>query len=201
MQLNELLDKHSIKEISVKTNISASNLQILIDNEFNRLQKVKTLGFISILEREYSLDLTELKEEALTFYLNHPEGVKSIAFSGESIEEEGTSKLLLFFILFLLGYASWYFFTQFDKKKLSGLLPFNDDKIVEMFTKIDTIPETEIAIESVLKKETESSVVNVVISDEVNTTVVTPSVTAQTNTTVELNTTLDINSTNESNIS
>jgi len=201
MQLNELLDKHSIKEISVKTNISASNLQILLDNEFNRLQKVKTLGFISILEREYSLDLTELKEEALAFYVNHPDGVKSIALHGESIEEEGTSKLLLFFILFLLGYASWYFFTQFDKKKLSGLLPFKDDKIVEMFTKTDTIPETEIAIESVLKKETESSVVNVVISDEVNTTVATPIVTAQTNTTVELNTTLEINSTNESNIS
>ena len=46
-------------------------------------------------------------------------------------EKKGKSKLFLVIVLALLGYASWYFFTQFDKKHLSELIPFMDEQMIE----------------------------------------------------------------------
>ncbi len=158
MQLNEILEENTIKLISQRTKISEGNLENLLASNFDALKKIKTLGFISILEREYKADLSPLRDEALAYYSEHNE---DHTFSvGEPMEEEkkGKSKLFLVIVLALLGYASWYFFTQFDKKHLSGLLPFMDEKMMET-TMIET-DETkkEIAVEDL-------SIANVVVSD------------------------------------
>ena len=73
MQLNEILEENSIKSISQKTKISEDNLENLLARNFDVLMKIKTLGFISILEREYKADLTALREEALAYYASHEE--------------------------------------------------------------------------------------------------------------------------------
>ncbi len=133
MQLNDILEEHSIKAISKKTNISEENLEYLVAADFDAVKKVKTLGFISIIEREYHADLAKLREQAIEFYGSTRE-VTSITFGRPIVEEKkGRSKFLLFFVLLLLGYASWYFFTQFDKKHLSELIPFMDEQMIESF--------------------------------------------------------------------
>ena len=133
MQLNDILEENSIETISKKTNISAENLEYLIAANFEALRKIKALGFISILEREYDVDLGRLREQALEYYGSSTEDT-SITLGIPLIEEKrGKSKFLLFFVFLLLGYASWYFFTQFDKKHLSGLIPFVDEKMIESF--------------------------------------------------------------------
>jgi cytoskeletal protein RodZ len=48
-------------------------------------------------------------------------------------EKKGTSKFFMLIVLGILGYASWYFFTQFDKKHLSELIPFIDEQTIEKF--------------------------------------------------------------------
>ena len=73
MQLNEILEENSIKSISQKTKISEENLENLLARNFEVLMKIKTLGFISILEREYKADLNALREEALAYYADHRE--------------------------------------------------------------------------------------------------------------------------------
>lgn len=145
MQLNDILEEHSIKAISKKTNISEENLEYLVAANFDALKKVKALGFISIIEREYDADLGRLREQALEYYGSTVES-HSITLGLPIIEEKrGKSKFLLFFVLLLLGYASWYFFTQFDKKKLSGLIPFVDEKMIKEFTgENKDIPKKEI---------------------------------------------------------
>lgn len=133
MQLNDILEEHSIHAISKKTNISEENLEYLAAANFDALNKIKALGFISIVEREYHADLGRLREQALEYYDSTQE-VTSITLGHPVVEEKkGRSKLLLFFVLLLLGYASWYFFTQFDKKHLSGLIPFVDEQTIESF--------------------------------------------------------------------
>ena len=134
MQLNDILEEHSIKAISKKTNINEENLEYLVASNFDALKKIKALGFISIIEREYHADLGRLREQALEYYGSTDE-VQSITLGLPIVEEKrGKSKFLLFFVFLLLGYASWYFFTQFDKKHLSGLIPFVDEKTIDSFT-------------------------------------------------------------------
>jgi hypothetical protein len=174
MQLNEILEENTIKGISQKTKISEGNLENLLASNFDALKKIKTLGFISILEREYKADLSALREEALAYYSEHDE---DHTFSvGEPMEEDkkGKSKLFLLIVLALLGYASWYFFTQFDKKHLSGLLPFMDEKMIET-TLIETdetkkeIDVEDLSIANIVVKDTNA---NIVVKERVEDVVV-----------------------------
>jgi len=165
MQLNEILEENTIKGISQTTKISEDNLENLLAANFDALKKIKTLGFISILEREYKADLSALREEALAYYSEH---IENQAFSvGEPMEEEkkGKSKLFLVVVLALLVYASWYFFTQFDKKHLSGLIPFMDEQMVETVVIETKEKKKEIAVEDL-------SIANVIASDTNTNTVV-----------------------------
>ena len=159
MHLNEILEENTIKGISQKTKISEDNLENLLGSNFEALKKIKALGFISILEREYKADLTPLREEALAYYAEH---VEDHAFSVAAPMEEGRkskSKLFLVVVLALLVYASWYFFTQFDKKHLSGLIPFMDEQMTQSVeTESEDKKNNEVSVE-------ELSIANVVNSD------------------------------------
>lgn len=134
MQLNEILEENSVKTISQKTKISESNLEALFAENFDNLLKTKALGFIAIIEREYHADLSDMREKALEYYSVHREE-NSYGTMHHYLDEEkkGKSKLLILIILGLLVYASWYFLTQFDKKNLSGLIPFIDEETIEKF--------------------------------------------------------------------
>ena len=158
MQLNEILEENTIRSISQKTKISEDNLENLLGGNFDALKKIKALGFISILEREYNADLSALKEEALAFYSVEKEENGFTVGLPVDEEKKGKSKLFLFFILALLAYASWYFFTQFDKKHLSELIPFIDEQKIENMVTENEENKKEISIK-------ELSIANVVVSD------------------------------------
>jgi cytoskeletal protein RodZ len=123
MQLNEILEENSVKAISERTNISESNLESLVEGDFDKLNRVKTYGFISILEREFNADLSALKEEASKFYENKNEDESVTIGLPLPIEKKGVSPWFKFLILIMLAFVIWYFFTQFDKTLLTGLLP------------------------------------------------------------------------------
>ena len=190
MQLNEILEENTIKSISQKTKISEDNLENLLARNFDVLMKIKTLGFISIIEREYKADLHALREEALAYYASHKQDhAFSVAVPLEE-EKKGKSKLFLVVVLALLGYASWYFFTQFDKKHLSGLIPFKNQQMIENIIGVEdeeekeNLPVEDLSIESavnnttkVITEETiventlqETNQTNTVITKEVNET-------------------------------
>jgi cytoskeletal protein RodZ len=133
---------------------------------FDTLKKIKTLGFISILEREYTADLNALREEALAYYNEHDEHNEHNGFSlglPSYEEKRGRSKLFLLVVLVLLGYASWYFFAQFDKKHLSQLIPFMDEQRIEDFTTEnkgkEEDPVADLSIANVVVNDTKTNVV------------------------------------------
>lgn len=165
MQLNEILEENTIKNISQKTKISEDNLENLLAANFDALKKINALGFISILEREYNADLSALKEEALAFYSEVKEENGFTVVLPVDEEKSGKSKLFLFLILALLAYASWYFFTQFDKNHLSELIPFIDEQKIENSITENEENKKEISIEDL-------SIANVVVSDTNTNTVV-----------------------------
>ncbi|MGB5506677.1 MAG: hypothetical protein WBM70_08330 [Sulfurovum sp.] len=173
MQLNEILEENSIKSISQRTKISEDNHENLLARNFEVLMKTKALGFISILEREYKADLNALREEALAYYASHKE---DHAFSvGVPMEEEkkGNSKLFLVVVLVLLGYASWYFFTQFDKKHLSGLIPFMDEQMIENNITVEdagkkqSLPLEDLSIESAVANNTKVVTEEIIVGNSI----------------------------------
>jgi len=130
MQLDKILEENSTQAISKKTMISEENIELLFAGDFSSFAKAKAMGFISILERDYNVDLSQLKKDALSYYDSHTDLEESINIALPQVDEKKErSKLFPLLIFGLLAYASWYFFTQFDKKTLGTLLPFGDDKL------------------------------------------------------------------------
>jgi len=131
MQLSELIERYSIKTVCQRTNISEVNIEYLLNSDFDAIQKVKTLGFISILEREFGTDLKKLREDALAYYAQHISHERITLSLPVMEEKKGSSKWIWVLVLLLLGYASWYFLTKYDQSQLKALLPFNEIKIVD----------------------------------------------------------------------
>ena len=139
MQLHEILEENSTQAISKKTMISEENIELLLAEDFSSLTKAKAMGFISILERDFNADLSALKKAALTYYDSRKGLDESINIALPRVEErKERSKLFPLLMLGLLAYASWYFFTQFDKKTLGTLLPFGDNKLETSVTQVRT---------------------------------------------------------------
>ena len=153
MQLNEILEENSIESVSQKTNISETNLDTLVAGDFDKLKRVKTLGFISIIEREFKIDLSALREQALEYYENNSE--KESVTIGLPHPEEKKGKPIWFrlLILGLIFYTVWYFFTQFDKTQLTKYLPFSEEEISKM---VSEDVKKELSIENVNKQRTET---------------------------------------------
>ncbi|HQR73562.1 MAG TPA: hypothetical protein PLH07_04840 [Sulfurovum sp.] len=139
MPFNDILEEHSIKGISQKTKISQEDLQALIEGKFGRFKKVKTFGFISILEREYDTKLNALRQQASEYYAQHEEQKGFSASLAMTEEKKSKSWVSVLIVLAILAYASWYFFTQFDKKHFNKMIPFSLTEQIESMP----VPEVE----------------------------------------------------------
>lgn len=59
------------EQISEKTHITKSNIINILSKSFDKFDKIQFNGFVSILEREYSLNLQALRDEYLEYAKNH----------------------------------------------------------------------------------------------------------------------------------
>ena len=64
----EKLQELGAQKIHEDTHIARAHVQAVIHESFEDLNRVQFLGFVSILEREYNLDLSELKNSGLLFF-------------------------------------------------------------------------------------------------------------------------------------
>ncbi len=56
--------------IHEKTHITREHVQAILHDSFEGMNKVQFLGFISILERDYAVNLNDLKIRGLDYFLN-----------------------------------------------------------------------------------------------------------------------------------
>ncbi len=75
----DFLIKQGYKKLSSKTFISDVDLEQFLNKDFANINKTRALGFIQILEREYNVDLGDLREEYLLYENeNRPKKVDSL---------------------------------------------------------------------------------------------------------------------------
>jgi len=63
----EFLKNIGIKEVSNRTFIHEAELEKFLNSEFDGINKTKAMGFIQILEREYNIDLGDLKSRYILY--------------------------------------------------------------------------------------------------------------------------------------
>lgn len=64
----EKLQSLGAQKIYETTHIPVEHVQALLHNSFESFSKVQFLGFVSILEREYHLDLSKLRESGISYF-------------------------------------------------------------------------------------------------------------------------------------
>lgn len=131
------------QKIYEQTHIPVQSVQAILHHSFEEFSKVQFLGFISILEREYKVELPELRAEALAYFDANMESENNAKLF---IEPKKRTNFTLFYIL--LAFLIFIGVVTYTLTKTSN--------IPEAQTKVDNT-----LIENVTKKIT---------TDEVNMT-------------------------------
>ncbi|MDL0089616.1 phosphatidylglycerophosphate synthase [Campylobacter gastrosuis] len=118
--LNILKDV-GLKEVARKTHIQPEFLQYIIDKDYEKLVRVNVAGYIKILQREYSLDLSEWLEQYNQFCKEHKtsEAAKASVSpkfevytpNGHHARLSGNSLGWLLWLIIIVGFiiASYFF--------------------------------------------------------------------------------------------
>ncbi|HHH20261.1 MAG TPA: hypothetical protein ENK86_07120 [Campylobacterales bacterium] len=114
MQFNELIEKDGIEAVSQKTNVSVENLSSLYEQNFDKLNRVKALGFINILEREYpDIEIDDLREVIKGYYDSHKDAKDDeVVMVTQNMKNESAGGLGFLKWLVLAGiiYGIWYLY-------------------------------------------------------------------------------------------
>lgn len=97
------LEKIGLQEVCKKTHIEVKQLEYMINNQFDKLNKINTLGFVKILSREYKLDLTDWLEGFYDYWADHKaeeESKKNKIFIRAN-SDRSYKKLAWFFLLMM----------------------------------------------------------------------------------------------------
>lgn len=112
----EKLKHIGVQKIHEDTHISRSHIIAVLESEFKNLNKVQFLGFISILEREYSLDLSVLRNEGLEYFSEQESALKSEqgVFIVAKSQKKSSLPYVLIALFIILGVA--FFGLDFNSK-------------------------------------------------------------------------------------
>ncbi len=108
----DYLIKQGYKKLSAKTFISDVDLEQFLNKDFSNINKTRALGFIQILEREYNVDLSELRSDYLTYESSHrPEEPETLFTETPIANDKEWQKYLPFIAaaLVIFGLAFYLF--------------------------------------------------------------------------------------------
>ena len=126
----EKLLKIGTKEISKKTFIHKEELENFLNGNFKTINQTKAHGFIQILQREFNVDLSDLKEKYNTYMHENTKPKKSAQpLIVEEIENEKSKKRWFSILFILLGIALVVYLLNKNK-----LLNFEQINKVEIAT-------------------------------------------------------------------
>jgi len=144
MLFNELIEQQGLEVISSKTNISSVNLEYLLHEDFEKLNRVKALGFLLILEREYKeIDVNDLREKIKLYYEEHaPSDDKVVMIAKDSTTGGGGFSFFKLFIISVILGGGYYLYTQGKLDPLINNIEekqnfFDDSKALESNSTIE----------------------------------------------------------------
>ncbi len=125
-------DLNRLKEIGAQkiyedTHIALKHVQSVIHESFEGLNRVQFLGFISILEREYKIDLTQLKTSGITYFDNMDPKEKTN--QGIFVSPKRTKKFTLVYIIIALALFALVAFFSLENQDVSDVTKLDDTTI------------------------------------------------------------------------
>jgi phosphate starvation-inducible protein PhoH len=127
--MNEDFEKLQLlgaQKIYEQTHITRVNVEHILSKSFDQLDKVKFYGFLSILEREYSLNLEPLKQEYDAYLEAHYEDEDDLSEMTYEIQIKKKKRLqkIMLAVIVLIGVVSFIYllFARLEKKTEQPLI-------------------------------------------------------------------------------
>lgn len=147
----KVLEKIGLKEVSTKTHIEVKQLAYILNAQYDKLNKINTLGFVKILSREYDIDFTEWLEGYHDYWAeqDNEEDAQSNKIFICARSDRSYKKAAWFFLLMVLIAGAFFVVSVF---KINVGIPSIIDKVKT------EIPQTNNAYQSasVVKEATTS---------------------------------------------
>lgn len=136
----ERLQVLGAQKIHENTHIPLKHVQSLLHGSFEGFSRVQFLGFISIVEREYSENLEEIKKNGLIFF-DEQESKASKGVFVVPRRQEYNKNFYLLLLIVILFFVLFFSFSQFSDNKIEeGVV---DNRHIQMVQeKIESTNET-----------------------------------------------------------
>jgi len=175
----EKLQELGAQKIYEQTHVSKEHIQAILHNSFEDLNKVQIIGFISILEREYKVDLSETRKSANDYFEQLPvdeEHNKEIFVAVREKKSNNTTiyVVIIAIIIMIALYFSLKDSIIIDQKIDNTLIENVKEKIVkdeivkkeENISKV-IIPKEDLNITKIVVKEEKKEIKKVIVKKEV----------------------------------
>ncbi len=135
MQKNlEYLKTLNINDMHNTTHISISSLKAILSRSYDKLERIHFSGFISILEREYQVDLSDIRSEYAAFNpkpaVQH--ATENVSAMRNDTPKKESQKGWLVLLLIIVSVAAAFFFVNtyiLDTQKFSLNSEVNNSEI------------------------------------------------------------------------
>ena len=137
----EDLQELGCNSIHESTHISRAKIEAVLNKSFSELTRVQFMGFISILEREYRLDLSSLREEYDAYMQTHPDrsiSQKSVILQAQS-RARGMWLIGVLVVIVLLVAVGWII--------QGNLSTFPKEEVMQLSTSEVEITEENLSME------------------------------------------------------
>lgn len=112
----KILEEIGLQKVSQDTHIEQKYLQYMINGDFDKLNRINTLGFVKILSREYNIDLSDwvgVFEEYWAQNRLNPEEDEKLFIVASSNDK--SRKLFIFFVIVAFLVIAGVAYTLFTK--------------------------------------------------------------------------------------
>jgi hypothetical protein len=146
----EKLQNIGVEKIYKDTHIPREFIQPLLEGDFTKFTKLQFLGFITILEREYDLDLESLKEQGLTYFKEkeeqgHKEVNTDLFLSPK--QQKNFVPYILIFVAFILLLGAYFSFNSISNE--------DDTLLVEEVAPVSIVQENKKLIQEINTTKTQ----------------------------------------------
>ncbi len=160
-----VLKETGVVKIHEDTHIQKMSIDALLKEDFSRMNKIQFIGFISILEREYSLDLSNLKSKGLAYIEENSEDKR---VRTAYIEPKQHSSKLIFILIGIAVLVAGIYYTMFFLSQNVEVIEVVDNKIIEEVQR-DIIPAAvEPVIEPVVEENLTTTDNNLTLVEDTN---------------------------------
>lgn len=174
----KILEEIGLKKISDETHIEQKYLKYMVDCDFEKLNRINTLGFVKILSRAYSVDLTSWTEAFEEYWSETHKDDEDKRLFMIVDDKPKSSKLFIFVFLFIVIVAAAFFFVVLQEKiDLDDYINqeetnFEQSKIVEDTQKTldeinSSIVKSEALAEEVIEDVNDTEILEIVNEDNV----------------------------------